>query len=56
MEAQGTSDGIHNPYGRIITDKLIPDWDDLSIKGRKEVVFEIKRLVVRIGKGDKGKV
>ena len=55
MEAQGTSDGIQNPYGSIITDKLIPDWNYLSIKGRKKVVFEIKRLIVRIGKGDKGK-
>ena len=55
MEAQGTSDGIQNPYGSIITDKLIPDWNYLSIKGRKKVVSEIKRLIVRIGKGDKGK-
>ena len=54
MEAQGTSDGIQNPYGSIITDKLIPDWDYLSIKGRKKVVSEIKRLIVSIGKGDKG--
>ena len=54
VDARGTSDGIHDPYGSIISDKCIPNWSDLSNKDRNWVTDETKRLGIGLGKGGKG--
>ena len=55
MKAQGTSDGINNPNGRIISDKWIPNRSDLIIEDHKKVMAENKRPGIRPRKGGKGK-
>ena len=50
VKARGTSDGIHNPNGSIISDKWIPNWSGLSIEDLKKIMDERKRLGIRIGK------
>ena len=54
VEARGIGDVICDIDGRIITEKWIPNWSDLSIQDRKKVMAEIKRLGVRLGKVGKG--
>ena len=55
VEACGTSDVIHDPNGRIIFDRWIPNWGSLSNEDRKKVMSENKRLGISVGKGGKVK-
>ena len=57
VEVRGTSDGIHNPHGSIISENLIPNWSNLGIKDNKKIMAIRETLGIRLrkcGRGDKG--